>query len=225
MESLKISPSMMCADFLNIKACLDIFSEEGIDYLHIDVMDGHYVPNIGLGADFCRVLAGYTDIPLDIHLMVENVDLLIPQFAEFAHAVISFHPEVSRHPLRTIQLIHSFGARAGVALDPSLNVEQTRYLLSEADMVCVMTVNPGFAGQEVIPGMIEKLGNVSAYCRKMGYAIEVEVDGNVSWENIPKMVKAGADVFVAGTSSIFMGGTDMGENIKRFQSLISTGEI
>ncbi len=216
---------MMCADLLSLKTCLNIFTDEGIDYLHIDVMDGHYVPNVGLNADFCRALAGYTDIPLDIHLMVENVDRFIPQFAGFTNAVVSFHPETSRHPLRTIQSIHSFGARVCIALDPSIAIEQIRYLLPEADMVCVMTVNPGYSGQELISGMIEKIGEVSACCREMENAIEVEVDGNVSWENLPKMIQAGANVFVAGTSSIFTQGTDIRENIKHFKSLISMGEI
>ncbi len=211
---------MICADFLNLKTCLDIFAEEDIDYLHIDVMDGHYVPNLGLGTDFCRTLAGYTDIPLDIHLMVENVDWFIRQFAGIADARISFHPEASTHPLRSIQLIHSCGARAGIALEPSLSIERVRYLLPKADSVCVMTVNPGYSGQELIPGMIEKVREVSSYCQKIGYAIEVEVDGNVSWENLPHMVQAGGSVFVAGTSSIFMKGTDMRENVKRFKSLL-----
>jgi ribulose-phosphate 3-epimerase len=219
----KIAPSMMCANIFNLRTILEIFSEEGIDYLHIDIMDGHYVPNLGLSADFCRAVSAYTDIPFDIHLMVENVDRFIPLFSEFAGSIIRFHPERSNHPLRTIEEIRSAGSHPGIVLNPALAVDQVRYLLPEIDTVCVMTVNPGYSGQKLIPGMIEKLGEVYSYCKKMGYVIELEVDGNVSWKNLPRMSRAGADVFVAGTSSIFEKG-NLRKNIKRFKSLIGTGE-
>jgi len=221
MKKLKISPSLMCADFLNMKRDLDIFIEQKIDYLHIDIMDGHYVPNFTLGVDFCRAVASHTDIPLDIHLMIENVDSHIPDFSQFKNAVISFHPEVSAHPIRTIQLIKSYGIRAGIALDPALALETIRYLLPEVDLVCSMTVNPGYAGQKLIPGAIEKIRDIADFIRREGYHVEIEVDGNVSWENLPQMLEAGARIFVAGSSSLFEAGGSLRKNIERFRSILN----
>jgi ribulose-phosphate 3-epimerase len=212
---------MMCADFLNMKKDLDVFVEQRIDYLHIDVMDGHYVPNFALGVDFCRAISFYSAIPLDIHLMIENPDRFIPDFAQFKNAVISFHPETSSHPLRTLQLIKSLGVRAGVALDPALSVGVLKYLLPDLDMVCVMTVNPGYAGQKLVPQAIGKIKEVVEYVETSGFSPEIEVDGNVSWKNIPLMLDAGAHVFVAGTSSLFEKGSDLGDNIRRFRSILS----
>jgi ribulose-phosphate 3-epimerase len=211
----------MCADLLDMKKDLDIFVEQGIDYLHIDVMDGHYVPNFTLGVDFCRAISSYTRIPLDIHLMIENPDRFIPDFTQFKNAVITFHPETSAHPLRTLQLIKSHGIRAGVALDPALSVGVLKYLLPDLDMVCVMTVNPGYAGQKLVPQAIGKIKEVVEYVGASNFSPEIEVDGNVSWQNIPLMLDAGAHVFVAGTSSLFEKGKDLKENVVRFRSILS----
>jgi ribulose-phosphate 3-epimerase len=183
-------------------------------------MDGHYVPNFTLGLDFCRALAGYTDIPLDIHLMIENVDQYIPDFAQIKQAVICFHPEVSYHPLRSIQLIKSCGAKAGIALDPAMPLEQVRHLTSEVDLICVMTVNPGYAGQKLVPGTIDKIREVADHVQQYKLGAAIEVDGNVSWENIPKMLEAGAEVLVGGSSSLFARGTDLKKNIIRLQSVL-----
>jgi ribulose-phosphate 3-epimerase len=212
---------MMCADFLNMKKDLDVFIEQKIDYLHIDVMDGHYVPNFTLGVDFCRAISAYAAIPLDIHLMIENPDRFIPDFAQFKNAVISFHPETSAHPLRTLQLIKSLGVRAGAALDPALSVNVLKYLLPDLDLVCVMTVNPGYAGQRLIPQTIGKIKEVAEYVGSSGFSPEIEVDGNVSWQNIPLMLNAGAQVFVAGTSSLFGKEKNLEVNIMRFRSILS----
>lgn len=219
MNTKRISPSMMCVDMLHIADTLDLFKEKNIDYLHIDVMDGHYVPNFTIGVDFCRALRSHSDIPLDIHLMIENVDTYAPTFAELGNTVISFHPEVCYHPLRTIQLIKSLGARAGIGVDPAMSLEQVKSLIPDVDLICVMTVNPGYAGQKLVPQGMKLLSDISSYCREIDKECEIEVDGNVSWENIPRMLEAGADTFVAGTSSLFQKGTDLAGNIDRMRAL------
>ena len=210
----------MCVDFLNLRETLDIFTKEGIDYLHIDIMDGHYVPNFTLGMDFCKTLSEYTDIPFDIHLMINNPDQHVKMFSQFEKAIISFHPETAYHPLGTVHTIKKGGAHAGIAIDPSISLQNIEYLLPYIDLLNVMTVNPGYAGQKLIPQMLDKLSSAADMISQKGYAIELQVDGNVSWDNIPTMLEAGAQVFVAGTSSIFQKDTDLTANIKKFRTLL-----
>ena len=221
MKKIKISPSLMCSDFLDLKKDLDIFTANDIDFLHIDIMDGHYVPNFTLGVDFCKAVSSYSDIPLDIHLMIENVDSYIPSFSFKKNSIISIHPEASYHPLRSIQLIKDGGLKAGIAIDPSISLEEVKYLLSDLDMICIMTVNPGYSGQKLIKQTIQKIKEFSKYLEFMDLDIGIEVDGNVSWDNIPKMLEAGADVLVAGTSSIFSKDEDIEDNIVKFKNLLS----
>ncbi len=218
-----LSPSVMCADFLNLDREIELFERLKVPFLHIDIMDGHYVPNFTLGPDFCARLAARTSIPLDIHLMIEDVDTYIPVFAGFNSPWICFHPEVSYHPLRTINLIRSRGARPGIAIDPAASVEQFKYLLPEVDLVCVMTVNPGYSGQKLIPATLEKIAELRDYLTRARLDTLIEVDGNVSWEHIPAMVKAGADVLVAGTSSVFSREASREENMRRMGKLL--GEL
>jgi ribulose-phosphate 3-epimerase len=220
MKKRYISVSMMCADFLNIQRELDTFAQGGVDYLHIDIMDGHFVPNLTLGPGFCKALAEYSSIPLDIHLMVEQPDHLIPQFSGFKDAIITIHPEATYHPHRSIQLIQSHGITAGIALNPTTTLESIRYLLPDIGAILLMTVNPGFAGQRLIPQTLDKIRHFSDHIEKENLDILLEVDGNVSWENLPKMKAAGADAFTAGTSSIFQKNSDRLENIKRFRAMI-----
>ncbi len=220
MKSVKVCPSMMCADFINLKPQLDLFTDKQVDYLHIDVMDGHYVPNFTLGPDYCRALANYSKIPLDIHLMIENIDQYIPVFAKFDNAVVSFHPEVSYHPLRSLQLLRTFPVKCGIAIDPSMTLESVKTFLPFVDMVCVMTVNPGYAGQPLIKETLTKLEAIAKYVDEQKYDIEIQVDGNVSWENIPVMVSAGATMLVTGSSSVFSKAAPVADNLDRLNRMI-----
>jgi len=219
MKRVKISPSLMCANFISLGAELDIMRAAGVEYLHIDIMDGRYVPNFTLGPDFCKGLAAYSPIPLDIHLMIEDPDAHVEKFARFPGAVVSFHPETSRHPLRTVDLIKSFGARAAIAVDPSMPASAVAEMLPHVSLVCVMTVNPGYAGQKLIPETLGKVRQIADMAAAFDHHIEVEVDGNVSWENIPRMIQAGGEVLVAGTSSLYDGKASLARNIERMRSL------
>ena len=194
---------MMCANFLNLKEDLDIFHKYNIDYLHIDVMDGHYVPNYTLGIDFCKSLKSYSSIPLDIHLMIDNVDQYIESFCQFEGSLVSFHPETTWHPVRTIEQIIKYNCKAGIAIDPGVSIGQYKELYKLVDFVLVMTVNPGYAGQKILPFCLEKMAQLKTYFKQNNIHADIEVDGNVSWENIPKMVEAGATILVNGSSSIF----------------------
>ncbi|MCF7928697.1 MAG: ribulose-phosphate 3-epimerase [Spirochaetales bacterium] len=215
-----ISPSMMCADFLHLENEIRLFERHHIEFLHIDIMDGHYVPNLTLGPGFCDQLAEATEIPLDIHLMVEPVDRLIPVFAR-PGALICFHPEAVYHPLRSLDTIRKAGAVPGVALDPATPLETLRYILPDIDFLLLMTVNPGYSGQKLVPQALDKVRDAVRMMEEAGRRIPIEVDGNVSWENIPKMLDAGADILIGGTSSVFDPSLGRDAAIERIRNLCS----
>lgn len=200
----KIAPSILSADFARLGEEVRAVASAGADYIHIDVMDGHFVPNITIGPPVVQALRKVTDLPLDVHLMIENPDLYIPGFVEAGADIIVVHAEATNHLNRTIQLIKSFGKRAGVSLNPATPLNVLEYILEELDLVLLMTVNPGFGGQSFIESCIAKIHSMRAMLDKRGLETELEVDGGVKLSNIDRISHAGADVFVAG-SAIFEG--------------------
>lgn len=198
-----IAPSILSADFARLGEEVDNVLAAGADWVHFDVMDNHYVPNLTIGPMVCQALRKHgVTAPIDVHLMVEPVDRLVPDFAEAGATTISFHPEASRHVHRTIQLIRSHGCSPGLVLNPGSPLELLDWVLDDVDLVMLMSVNPGFGGQSFIPSTLDKLRAVRAMIDKTGKPIRLEVDGGVKADNIGQIAAAGADAFVAG-SAIF----------------------
>lgn len=217
----KISPSMMCADIMNMKQVLDTFEKTGIEYLHIDIMDGHFVPNFTLGTDYCKILKKNTTIPLDIHMMVENPETKLDWFPMGEGDYVSVHVESTRHLQRVLSMIRAKGAKPMVAINPATPISAIEHVLDDIDGVLVMTVNPGFAGQKLVPATLKKITSLRKYLDENGYEnVEIEVDGNVSFENAKKMRAAGADIFVAGTSSVFTDKFSLEEGIGKLREVI-----
>ncbi len=207
MQATVIAPSILSANFAKLGEEVDAVLAAGADWVHFDVMDNHYVPNLTIGPLVCEALRKHgVTAPIDVHLMVEPVDRIVPDFAKAGASLISFHPEASRHVHRTIQLIKASGCQAGLVLNPATPVEVLDYVLDELDLVLLMSVNPGFGGQSFIPSTLDKLRvvrqRIDAATARTGKAIRLEIDGGVKVDNIAEIAKAGADTFVAG-SAIF----------------------
>ena len=203
MSNCIIAPSILSANFAKLGEEVDNVLAAGADWVHFDVMDNHYVPNLTIGPMVCQALRKHgVTAPIDVHLMVEPVDRIVPDFAEAGASLISFHPEASRHVHRTIQLIKSHGCKAGLVLNPATPVEVLDWVLEDLDLVLLMSVNPGFGGQAFIPSTLDKLRAVRSMIDKLGKPITLEVDGGVKADNIGAIAAAGADAFVAG-SAIF----------------------
>ncbi len=216
---MKISPSMMCADIANLKSTLTEFEECKIEYLHIDIMDGHFVPNFTLGTDYCKALKKLTSIPLDIHLMINDPELKLEWFDFGEGDIVSVHAESTKHLQKALAFVKSKGAKAFVAINPATPLCLLDEIINDIDGVLVMAVNPGFAGQKMVPNALEKIRRVRDYLDNNGYNDkEIEVDGNVSYENAIKMKQAGANIFVAGTSSVFNPNYSLTDGIEKMRN-------
>lgn len=213
-QKTKIAPSILSADFAQLGAEVEAVTKANSDYIHIDVMDGHFVPNLTIGAGVVKAIRNSSKLPFDVHLMIENPDLSIAEFANAGSDIITVHAEACIHLDRTIQLIKSFGKKAGVSIVPSTHENVLDYVLDELDLVLVMSVNPGFGGQSFITSQLKKIEAIRRKIDKTGRIIDLEVDGGINAQTAKDAVNAGADVLVAG-SATFKGGPDKyAENIK-----------
>jgi len=218
----RIAPSLLSADFARLGEEVHNVIASGADWLHFDVMDNHYVPNLTIGPLVCQAIRPLTQAPIDVHLMVEPVDTLVPMFAKAGANVITFHPEASRHVDRTLQLIRDQGCQAGLVFNPATPLDWLDHVMDRIDIIMLMSVNPGFGGQSFIPSTLPKLraarAKLDAYEKETGRHILLEIDGGVKVDNIAEIAQAGADTFVAG-SAVF--GAAREADTHRYDSVIA----
>ena len=213
-QRVRIAPSILSADFAALGREVEAVTKAGADWIHVDVMDGHFVPNLTVGPMVVKALRKHSRLPFDVHLMIAPVDPLVPAYADAGADVISFHPEAGPHVHRTIQLVKSLGKKVGLVLNTATPLAAVEPVLGDLDLVLVMSVNPGFGGQAFIESQLAKIASLRKAIDALGKPIDLEVDGGINAETARRCVQAGADVLVAGTA-VFRGGpADYGANIR-----------
>jgi ribulose-phosphate 3-epimerase len=214
---IRIAPSILASDFARLGEEVAAVERAGADLIHVDVMDGHFVPNLTIGPGVVGALRSHSERPFDVHLMIAPVDGFLADFAAAGADTLTVHPEAGPHIHRSLQLIKSLGKKAGLALNPGTPVEVVDPLLDQLDLICVMSVNPGFGGQKFLPGALDKIAALRRRIDALDRPIDLEVDGGINFETAPLVVEAGADVLVAGTA-VFTGGPEAyGANIRRLR--------
>ena len=221
MNQIKISPSILSADFTRLADQVREAEEAEVDYIHVDVMDGHFVPNITIGPLVVKALRPITKLPLDVHLMIENPDFYIEDFSKAGADIITVHQEATPHLHRTIQQIHDLGIKAGVSINPSTSVRTLDEIICDVDLILVMSVNPGFGGQSYIHSCTNKIRKVREMLDDRGVSADLEVDGGVNVDTVNEVISAGANAFVAG-SAIFNDKNSVAENVSALRAKIKS---
>ncbi len=221
MNQIKISPSILSADFARLADQVCEAEEAGVDYIHVDVMDGHFVPNITIGPLVVKALRPITKLPLDVHLMIENPDFYLEDFRKAGADIITVHQEATPHLHRTIQQIHDLGIKAGVSINPSTSVRTLDEIICDVDLILVMSVNPGFGGQSYIHSCTNKIRKVREMLDDRGVSADLEVDGGVNVDTVNEVISAGANAFVAG-SAVFNDKNSVAENVSALRAKIKT---
>lgn len=219
-----IAPSICCCDLSRLENSVRELERLQVEYIHVDIMDGEFVNNYCLGTEFLPLLHNMTAIPLDIHLMIMNPDRKLDYFSFAAEDIVTIHAESTNHIQKALAAIHARGAKAGLALNPATPVEHCEWVTDDLDLLLVMTINPGFAGQKLIPQTLQKIAQARRLADNCGHEILLEVDGNVSFENAARMSALGANIFVAGTSSLYQKGGSIAENCRRLRQEIAENE-
>lgn len=214
----KLAPSILSADFSKLGEDVAVIEKAGAHLIHVDVMDGHFVPNISYGATVMKSLVGKTKMPFDVHLMIENADQYIEEFVTENTEYITVHQEACTHLDRTVGYIKSFGVKAGVALNPATPVSVLECIIDKVDMVLIMSVNPGFGGQKYIPGALDKVKQLDAIRKEKGLDFEIQIDGGINLANIKEVIEAGVDIAVAG-SAVFCA-EDVTATVKEFNKIL-----
>ena len=216
-QAVRVAPSILSADFARLGEEVQAMERAGADWIHIDVMDNHFVPNLTIGPDVVKAIRPHSELPFDVHLMIAPADPIVPDFAAAGADMITVHPEAGPHLHRSLQLIKSLGKKAGVALNPSTPAEALETVIDDVDLILVMSVNPGFGGQDFIPASLAKIGKLRRMIDDSGREIDLSVDGGINEQTAPRAVEAGANVLAAGSASFRGGPSAYADNIRRLR--------